>query len=146
MIRTALSLLVLLSAIYLVSCEEPEVDYPVNFNIENLSDYYIDSLVLISFNTEILGYRLGHEPFVFFDLEQGQKGEFQTRNNVGEVLQFKAFVEGDSAMGEWIYPHHRRDPPYPVYLDNDYYSFGVIEVDTINDILIIGLLSNPRWD
>lgn len=144
MIRTILSLLILLSAICLISCEETEEDYPVRINVENFSGYYIDSLMIFSMSTEINGYWLTHKPYVFYDLEQDQMGELQTRDDVGQVLYFKAFFDGDSSMGMWIYPHHRRDPAHPVYLRSDDYLFGVIEADTVNDDLVIGLLSTPN--
>ena len=128
-----------------VSCTKTEEEHPVRINIENLSDKYIDSLVITSLSAEANGYWLTHEPLVFYDLGQNQMGELQTRKDVGEVLHFKAFIDGDSALGKWIYPHHKRDPPYPVYLRSDDYWFGVIEADTVSDDLIIGLLTPQRW-
>ena len=137
-------ILILLLLFVQQSCNESDDNHRVRINFENFSDHHIDSLLIRSSSDENYIWPPHSSQVVFYNLKQNQIGDLQTCQDIYKALFFTAFIEDDSVLGKWVYPHYQVDSPNPQFLPNDDYLFGIFEADTSNNELIIGLITAPK--
>jgi len=135
-IITAIAFLVILC---LCTCKKDEQS-KLWISIENLSNIDIDTLKIYSYSGGVNDILKG--PIIFRNITSGSITEKKEYFNIETSFIFDAYFQVDSAKGYWNYPSAPIDPSGNVYLPNGDYCFGIIQCDTVEGKLIIGLLSD----
>ena len=105
----------------------------VIISIENFSEYDLDSLKIFYRTRGFIW-----EDIVFYDIESGAISEIHEAMNLNYELMFRAYLAGDSIRELWICPYKAVDPTY-YEIPSGYYNFGIIECDTVQSTMVIGL-------
>jgi len=105
--------------------------------IENYSSIDIDSLYLYS--------STGHnytnfEPVVFRNLSSGFISDPCKFVDIEITMLFRAFIGNDSISTKWTYPNFSIDPSGPVLVPRGTHYFGIVDCDTTEQFIEIGLM------
>lgn len=135
-----IQLALLLIALLLSSCEKDESETSISkIAIENYSKTNIDSLYVRTSSKEHW-YNPNQEPLVFRNLKSGSTSEILEKPGLEIALHFKAYIAHDSIRKLWYFPNTVIDPTGSIYVPPNHYLFGIVECDTANGIMEIGLM------
>ena len=132
----ALSILI---AIAFYTCNNEEEQSQVRISIENYSMFDIDTLIIYS-SSHSVAYSVYDEIKTYWNLPSGFVTDKILFQDVESTLHLEAYIKGELIRGRWHYPNYPVDPVGPVFLPNGDYNFGIIECDTVNGRMVIGLL------
>jgi len=119
------------------SCEKQNYYHTKNYiQIENFTNLGFDS-IKIHTNTS-RGY-FPDEVLTFYDIDTLISSDAKECSDLEIYLLFRAFIGGEIASGVWYCPNTYIDPAGTARIPSGFYSFGIIECDTIEDEIIIGL-------
>lgn len=139
MILNRLSRIIIIGFIPLTLCfceKQDEYDSRVKITVENFSGYNLDSLS-IQYRTRVTnGY--DWEDIVFYNIESGAISELHEAMNLNFELFFRAYLDGDSISESWVCPYKAIDPTFYA-IPSGYYNFGILECDTVQSTMVIGL-------
>lgn len=122
----------------LVSCkkDDPVIKYQ-DMRIINKSGHNIETLIIstrLPTNT--------YEDIASFSMiGNNDTTSFTQIQNLNGDISFRVEINQNEYEERWIYPGRIIDPASPEnsYMPNGYYTFTVIEVDTINSNMSVGL-------